>query len=101
MPHLDDDASREELDNVEIDIRADGEHRYVVETPGSTGSVVIPQRWLDEWGLTRTSEPQVVRAACELLVGHGVDLRDPLRLDDPSATYDGFERDLALTLGMY
>lgn len=83
---------------VEIDIRADGEHQYLVTTPRSEGVVVVPTRWLDQWGLTRTSEPQVVRAACELLVSRGVDLRDHVRLDDPASTYEGFERDLSLAL---
>jgi hypothetical protein len=77
----------------DLDIRADGEHRYradVTDAHGATGEYVItvPERLLDELNLETADEPLLVRSALELLLArHGEVLDADFGLDDAVRTY--------------
>ena len=85
-----------------LDIRAEDEHVYAVtlatdDTP-SEHRVEIPTELLDEWGMTLTDEPPLVRAAVELLEKHHQSLPPRFAITDPGVAYDGFLNELRLTL---
>ena len=86
----------------ELDIRAEDEHVYRVtlstDDSPSEHTVEIPTALLDEWGMTLTDEPPLVRAAVELLEKHHESLPARFAITDPGVAYEGFLHDLRLAL---
>ncbi len=86
----------------EIDIRAEDEHVYSVtlgdDDNESEHRVEIPTTLLDEWGMSLTDEPPLVRAAVELLEKHHQSLPARFAITDPVVAYEGFLGDLRLSI---
>jgi hypothetical protein len=86
----------------EIDIRVEDEHVYTFTLTGDDGEsehrIEIPTTLLDEWGMSLTDEPPLVRAAVELLEKHHQSLPARFAVTDPAVAYEGFLDDLRLAI---
>lgn len=88
-----------------LDITADGEHRYVATVTREDGTtrdytVQVPTSLLSELNLSDADEPLVVRAALEMIL----DRPDPtlpqtFSLGDAEKTYPGFTEQLRAAAG--
>lgn len=87
---------------MELDVRADGEHRYVVSgpEPAREHTISVPESLLDELRLTDADEPVLVRQALELLLAKGDhDLPRDFALTDVEALRPGFTKELQALVG--
>lgn len=89
----------------DLDIRADGEHRYLVSVTADDGStteytVEVPQSLVDELNLEAPDEPAMVRTALDLLLERsGAALGTTFCLDDAEIAYPGFLDQLRAAAG--
>jgi len=89
----------------DLDIRADGEHRYLAEVTDEDGAsseytVEVPESLLDELNLEPADEPLLVRSALELLLAkHGEALGNSFGLDEAVRAYPGFLDELRAAAG--
>lgn len=97
------DRNTRDQSAAEPDIRADDEHVYRVTLTADGGretehQVEIPTTLLDEWGMSLTDEPPLVRAAIELLEKHHGSLPARFTITDPAVVYEGFLDELRLAV---
>lgn len=85
---------------MEIDVRADGEHRYAVSVAERQHTVSVPESLLGELQLTDADEPVLVRQALELLLVNGdQDLPASFALTEVEALRPGFTDELQALVG--
>ncbi len=89
----------------ELDIRADGEHRYRASLTTDDGTVSeyvveVPQGLLADLNLEAADEPTLVRTALEMLLERShSQLPQTFRLDDAEAVHPGFTDKLKAAAG--
>ena len=86
----------------ELDITADGEHRYRAQAgeDGPTYHVTVTQAVLDELHLTDADEPTLVRKALEVLATQDAGaLPREFSLEDAERTYPGLLEQVRLIVG--
>jgi len=89
----------------DLDIRADGEHRYLAGLTTDDGTtneyvVEVPEALLTDLNLEAADEPTLVRTALELLLERpGSQLPRTFSLDDADAAYAGFAEELRAAAG--